>query len=147
MQLLELIAIIVAGSLVGTELTIGILTRPRRARTHNGAGILARWFQRAMPIWYATTFILFSTVTLVLYRAGAKGWQSAFTSAWLIPLVIPIMLFNVTYDSPRAQALRRAMKRTAAESAEGLRMTQNLMRFLRMIAALCFFVAACFASA
>ena len=77
-MLLEVVTLMVAGLMVGTELSVALFVHPTLSRlpdhVHLPAAIaLARLLGRVMPAWYATTTLL--TVTLAFIQ-----WQR--TSSW-----------------------------------------------------------------
>ncbi len=90
----EVIAIMVAGAMVGNEFCISVFVHPRlRAlddRAHAAAAqALAGALGAAMPFWYAATLLLTAAVAWELRHAGPVPFRLACVSAvlWLAAII------------------------------------------------------------
>jgi hypothetical protein len=69
---LEVAAIVVAGTLTGSEITVAVFFHPRISRLEGAVHVqavqaLAKVFGTVMPFWYALTFLLALAVTFVAH--------------------------------------------------------------------------------
>ena len=92
-HLLEFAAILVAGTMVGNELAVAIFFHPRISAlddaTHaRAAQALAAALGRAMPFWYALTFLLSGTVAFYARPVGTPGHWLALAAAGLFAVTI-----------------------------------------------------------
>ena len=90
---LELAAIVAAGTMVGSELAVAIFFHPRISAlddtTHaRAAQTLAAALGRAMPFWYALTFLLSGAVAFFAQPAGLPGHWLALAATGLFAAVI-----------------------------------------------------------
>jgi uncharacterized membrane protein len=97
MEVLDVIAIIVAGLMVGDELAIALFVHPTLDRLPDdvhlpAASALARVLGRFMPFWYILVFLL--TLAEVLIRWHQSGhlpiWIAASAILWLLASVYSI---------------------------------------------------------
>ncbi len=93
-QVLETVAIVVAGTMVGNELAIAVFVHPRLSRLDDAA------LGAAMPFWYALTLIVALAVAFVARPAGPPGHGEALTAAGLFAsmivytLLLPVPINN-----------------------------------------------------
>ncbi len=116
MHLLDLFSILVAGLMIGTELTVSLFIHPvmhqldTPAQTR-GLSLFAAVLGRAMPFWYALCLLLFLAETYV-HRADAAFpflltasllWAAVivFTILFLVPINKRIAALSA--DAPREQ--------------------------------------------
>ena len=97
MQTLNVIAILVAGLMVGCELSIAAFVHPTLDTLPNNvhrpaASAIARVMGTVMPFWYALTFLL--TLAEVLVRWHQSGrlpiWIAASAVLWVLVIVYTI---------------------------------------------------------
>jgi uncharacterized membrane protein len=103
MEYLNVVAIIVAGLMVGSELSVAAFVHPTLDRLPNNvhmpvASALARVLGRFMPFWYILVFLL--TLAEVLFRWHQSGrlpiWIAtsailwAFASLYSVTTLVPI---------------------------------------------------------
>ena len=99
MLLLELAAVVVAGTMVGNELAVAVFFHPRLSAlddaTHaRAAQALAAALGRAMPFWYALTLLLSGAVAFFAQPAGTPGhgWALAATGLFAAMIVYTVLL-------------------------------------------------------
>ncbi len=91
--LFEVAAIVVAGTMVGSELAVAVFFHPRISSlddtTHvRAAQTLAAALGRAMPFWYATTLLLSGAMAFFARPAGFPGHWLALAAAGLFAAMI-----------------------------------------------------------
>src|SRR4029434_8096360 len=99
---LEAAAIVVAGTLTGSELAVAVFFHPRISRLEDAVHIraaqtLARVLGMVTPFWYALTFLLTLTVAFVAHTTRSTPWWLALASAVLLAL---ISLYSVLLPVP-----------------------------------------------
>jgi hypothetical protein len=92
-HLVEIAAVVVAGTMVGSETAVAVFFHPRISAlddtTHaRAAQALAVALGRVMPFWYGLTFFLSLAVTFLSRPAGTPGHGLAFAAAALFGLMI-----------------------------------------------------------
>jgi len=152
MQLLELIAILISGLMVGNEIAVGFIIHPTLSRTRSevysdSARALARVYGRVMPIWYAATAVLFGIVAFELYRNGTNGYRLAIYS---VLLVVGAIVFTLNGLLPINNRIAGWDLNRLPDNWESEIWRWDVLHFIRVVMlmiALFLFVAACFASA
>ncbi|MBV8904560.1 MAG: DUF1772 domain-containing protein [Acidobacteriia bacterium] len=115
MHLLDIITIVSAGLMTGTELAVSAFVNPALRRLESGAqaqavSILARSLGRAMPVWYGLCFALLvlesflrrhQTVLVPILTATAI-WAAAilFSITMLVPINNRIASLNAAAPAP-----------------------------------------------
>jgi len=115
MHLLDIITIVSAGLMTGTELAVSAFVNPALRRLESGAQaqavfILARSLGRAMPVWYGLCFALLvlesflrrhQTVLVPILTATAI-WAAAilFSITMLVPINNRIASLNAAAPAP-----------------------------------------------
>lgn len=96
---LEIAAIVVAGTMVGTEFAVAAFVHPRMSRLEDAvhtrmAKTLASALGAAMPIWYPLTFILSLAVTFTAHPTGSTSWWLALSSTalWALMSIYSLLL-------------------------------------------------------
>ena len=89
---LEVAAIVVAGTLTGSELAVAVFFHPRISRLEDAVHVravqaLAKVFGTVMPFWYALTFLLALAVTFVAHTTRSTPWWPALASTVLFALI------------------------------------------------------------
>jgi uncharacterized membrane protein len=97
MEVLNVVAIIVAGLMVGNELAIAAFVHPTLDRLPDdvhlpAASALARVLGRFMPFWYILVFLLTSVVALVLWHQSGQLpiWIAASAILWVLASVFSV---------------------------------------------------------
>jgi Domain of unknown function (DUF1772) len=123
-HVLEISAIVVAGTMTGNEIGVAVFFHPRISRLEDmvhvrAAQTLASALGAVMPFWYALTFILSLVTTFVAHTTWSKSWWLALgsTALWatmiiysvLLPVPINNQIVRWQQDSPPAnwRELRR----------------------------------------
>jgi uncharacterized membrane protein len=98
-RLIEIIAIVAAGTLTGIELAVALFVHPRISRLEDAVHVravqtLAQVFGMVMPFWYALTLLLTIAVTFVAHTTRSTPWWLALASAvlWAIMIVYSLLL-------------------------------------------------------
>ena len=97
---IETTALIVAGTMVGNELAVGVFVHPclsqldGRSHTHS-IQALSRIFGRVMPAWYAATLVLSVAVVLMMGKPLSVSWWLACVSAVLFAICIGYTIFGL----------------------------------------------------
>src|SRR6476620_6892169 len=89
---LEVAAIVVAGTLTGSELAVAVFFHPRINRLEDAVHVravqaLAKVFGTVMPFWYAFTFLLVLAVTFVAHTTRSTPWWLALASTVFFALI------------------------------------------------------------
>src|ERR1041385_6206794 len=92
MRALETTAIVVAGTMTGSELAVAVFFHPRISRLEDtvhiqAAQTLAKVLGMVMSFWYPLTFLLALAVTFVAHTARSTPWWLALTSTVLLALI------------------------------------------------------------
>ena len=79
---LEIAAIVVAGTLTGSELAVAVFFHPRISRLEDAVHIqaaqtLAKILGMVMSFWYPLTFLLALAVTFVAHTTRVRPWRLA----------------------------------------------------------------------
>jgi len=151
MQLLELIAILMTGLLLGIEMAIGLIVEPTMSEANDETRSdayysLARTYRRVVPWWYAAVLLLYSVVALKLHRSAVNGYRQAEAAAILMLVAIACTVPGAGPTKNRSSLCRLArLPRLTAQVWP--RFFQHFFRVVVLAAALFLFVAACFESA
>ena len=89
---LEIAAIVVAGTLTGSELAVAVFFHPCISRLEDAVHIraaqtLAKVLGMVMQFWYPLTFLLALALTLVAHATRSTPWWLALTSTVLLALI------------------------------------------------------------
>src|ERR1700761_3890464 len=89
---LEIAAIVVTGTLTGSELAVAVFFHPSISRLEDAVHIravqpLAKVLGTVMSVWYPLTFLLALAVTLVAHTARSTPWWLALASTALLALI------------------------------------------------------------
>ena len=107
--LLELAAIVVAGTMVGNELAVAVFFHPRISALDDATHVravqaLAAALGRAMPFWYALTLLLSGAVSFIARPAGTPGHGLALAAAGLFAaMIVYTVLLPVPINNQVAQ--------------------------------------------
>jgi uncharacterized membrane protein len=145
---LETAAIVVAGTLTGSELAVAVFFHPRISRLEDtvhiqAAQTLAKVFGMVMPFWYALTFLLALTLTFVAHTTRSMSWWMALASAALLAL---ISVYSVLLPVPINNQVARWQPDTVPANWRDLRRRWDLLHAIRvafLIIALILLVASC----
>lgn len=150
-QALELVAIVVAGTMVGNELAIAVFVHPRLSRLDDASHVravqpLAAALGAAMPFWYALTLAATLAVAFVARPAGTPGHGLALTAAGLFAAMI---VYTVLLPVPINNQVARWRPEALPADWRQLRQRWDRLHALRVGAlgvALVLLVAACLAA-
>src|SRR5215813_6470923 len=89
---LEITAILVAGTMTGSELAVAVFFHPRISRLEDAVHIrtaqsLAKVLGVVMAIWYPITFLLALALTLTAHPARNMPWWLALAATALLALI------------------------------------------------------------
>lgn len=97
METLNVVAIIVAGLMVGSELAIAAFVHPTLDRLPDNvhlsaAGALARVLGKVMPFWYLIVLLLTSAEALIEWRLSGRiaTWFSASAFLWILTILYTV---------------------------------------------------------
>ena len=149
-DVLELAAIVVAGTMVGTELAVAVFFHPRISAlddaTHvRAAQTLAVAQGRAMPFWYALTFLLSGVVAFYARPAGTLGHAMAL---WAAGLFAAMIVYSLTLPVPINNQVARWQPDALPANWRELRRrwdTLHAIRVVVLLIALVLLAAACIA--
>jgi Anthrone oxygenase len=150
-HLLELAAIVVAGTMVGNELAVAIFFHPRISAlddaTHvRAARTLAAALGRAMPFWYALTLLLSGTVAFYARPAGTPGHGLAMSAAGLFAAMI---VYSVLLPVPINNQVARWQPESLPANWRALRRRWDALHAVRvgvLLLALVLLVTSCLVS-
>lgn len=98
MEVLNVVAIIVAGMMVGNELAIAAIVHPTLDKLPDAvhqptASALARVLGRFMPFWYILVFLLTLAVGLIQWRQSGRlpSWIATSAILWALAIVVTII--------------------------------------------------------
>ena len=150
-HLLELVAIVVAGTMVGNELAVAVFFHPRISAlddaTHiRAAQTLAVALGRAMPFWYALTLLLSGAVAFFARPAGMPGHGLA---RWAAGLFAAMILYTVLLPVPINNQVARWQPDSPPANWRELRRRWDALHAVRvgvLLVALVLLVASCLLS-
>jgi len=92
-QVLEIAAIVVAGTMTGNEIAVAVFFHPRISRLEDAlharaAQSLATALGMAMPFWYALTFLFSLATTFTAHTLWSIPWWLALSATALFALMI-----------------------------------------------------------
>ena len=145
---LETVAIVVAGTLTGSELAVAVFFHPRISRLDDAVHIrtaqtLAKVLGMVMPFWYALTFLLALALTLVVHATRSTPWWLALISTVLLAL---ISVYSVLLPVPINNQVARWQPDSVPANWRDLRRRWDLLHALRvvfLVIALILLVASC----
>jgi uncharacterized membrane protein len=149
-QLLELAAIVMAGTMVGNELAVAVFVHPRLSRLDDASHVravqpLAAVLGTVMPFWYALTLLGSLAVAFLAQPAGAPGHGLAVIAAGLFAAMI---LCTVLLLVPINNQVVRWRPENLPDNWRGLRRRWDMLHTFRVVVltvALVLLVAACLA--
>jgi uncharacterized membrane protein len=109
LQALEIVAIAVAGTMTGNEMAVSFFVHPRISRldddTHvKAAQTLAGALGRAMPFWYALTFLLSLAVTFIAHSTwSTPRWLALSATALFAAMIVYTVLLPVPINNQVAR--------------------------------------------
>ena len=91
--IVEIAAIVVAGTMTGNEIAVAVFFHPRISRLEDAVHVraaqaLADALGAAMPFWYALAFLLSLAATFVAHPTWSTPWWLALGSAVLFATMI-----------------------------------------------------------
>ena len=147
-HVLEIAAIVVAGTLTGSELAVAVFFHPRISRLEDGVHIqaaqtLAKVLGMVMSFWYPLTFLLALAVTFVVHATRGTPWRLALASTILFAL---ISVYSLLLPVPINNQVARWQPDTVPTNWRDLRRRWDLLHAIRvafLVIALILLVAAC----
>ena len=145
---LETAAIVVAGTLTGSELAVAVFFHPCISRLEDAVHIraaqtLAKALGMVMPFWYPLTFLLALALTFVAHATRSTPWWLALTSTVLLAL---ISVYSVLLPVPINNQVARWQPDSVPANWRDLRRRWDLLHAIRvvfLVIALILLVASC----
>ena len=149
--ILETVAIVVAGTMVGNELAVAVFVHPQLSRLDDATHVravqpLAAALGAAMPFWYALTLLATLAVAFVARPAGTHGHGMALTAAGLFAATI---VYTVLLPVPINNQVARWRPEALPADWRELRWRWDRLHAFRVVVlavAFVLLVAACLAS-
>ena len=144
----ETAAIVVAGTMTGSEFAVAVFFHPRISRLEDAVHIraaqtLAKVLGIVMSFWYPLTFLLALAVTFVAHTAWSTPWWLALTSTVLLAL---ISLYSLLLPVPINNQVARWRPDSVPANWRDLRRRWDLLHAIRvvfLVIALILLVASC----
>ena len=148
---LEVAALVVAGTMVGNELAVAVFVHPRLSALDDDTHVravqaLAAALGRAMPFWYALTFLLSGAVAFLARPAGTPGHGLALAAAGLFAAMI---IYTVLLPVPINNQVARWQPESLPANWRELRHRWDALHAVRvgvLLLALVLLVASCLLS-
>jgi len=145
---LEIVAIVVAGTLTGSELAVAVFFHPSISRLEDvvhirAAQALAKVLGMVMSFWYPLTLLLALAVTFVAHTARTTPWWLALASTVLLAL---ISVYSVLLPVPINNRVARWQPDSVPANWRDLRRRWDLLHDIRvvfLVIALILLVASC----
>ena len=145
---LEIVAVVVAGLLTGSEFAVAVFFHPRISRLEDAVHIqaaqtLAKVLGMVMSLWYPVTFLLALAVTFVAHTSGGRPWWLALTSTVLLAL---ISIYSLLLPVPINNQVARWQPDSVPPNWRDLRRRWDMLHAIRvafLIIALILLVASC----
>ena len=145
---LEVAAIVVAGTLTGSEFAVAVFFHPPISRLEDAVHIqaaqtLAKVLGIVMSIWYPLTFLLALAVTFVAHTKGGMPWCLALASTALYAL---ISVYSLLLPVPINNQVARWQPDSVPANWRDLRRRWDLLHAIRvvfLVIALILLVASC----
>jgi hypothetical protein len=145
---LETTAIVVAGTMTGSELAVAVFFHPRISRLEDAVHIrtaqtLAKVLGIVMAFWYPLTFLLALALTLVAHPARSTPWWLALNATALLAL---ISVYSVLLPVPINNQVARWQPDSVPANWRDLRRRWDLLHAIRvvfLVIALILLVASC----
>src|SRR6266446_1725700 len=131
---LETAAIVVAGTLTGSELAVAMFFHPRISRLEDAVHIraaqtLAKVLGTVRSFWYPFTFLLALAVTLVAHTAPSTQWWLALASTALFAL---ISVYSLLLPVPINNQVASWKPASVPENWRDLRRRWDLLHAIRV---------------
>lgn len=132
---LEIAAIVVTGTLTGSELAVAVFFHPCISRLEDVVHIraaqpLAKVLGTVMSFWYPFTFLLALAVTLVAHTAWSTPWWLALASTALFAL---ISVYSLLLPVPINNQVARWQPDTVPANWRDLRRRWDLLHAIRVV--------------
>src|SRR5262249_7466443 len=147
-HVLEVAAIVVAGTLTGSELAVAVFFHPCISRLEDAVHIraaqpLAKVLGTVMSFWYPFTFLLALAGTLGAHPAGSAPWRLALAATVLLAL---ISVYSLLLPVPINNQVARWQPDSVPGNWRDLRRRWDLLHAIRvvfLVIALILLVASC----
>ncbi len=131
---LETGAIVVAGTMTGSEFAVAVFFHPRISRLEDAVHIqaaqtLAKVLGMAMSFWYPLTFLLALAVTFAVHRTRGTPWWLALASTVLYAL---ISVYSLLLPVPINNQVARWQPDTVPANWRDLRRRWDLLHAIRV---------------
>jgi len=144
----ETAAIVVAGTMTGSEFAVAVFFHPRISRLEDAVHIraaqtLAKVLGIVMSFWYPLTFLLALTLAFVAHPARSTPWWLALASTVLLAL---ISIYSLLLPVPINNQVARWRPDSVPANWRDLRRRWDLLHAIRvafLIIALILLVASC----
>jgi uncharacterized membrane protein len=145
---LEIVTIVVAGTMTGNEIAVAVFFHPRISRLEDAvharaAQTLASALGAVMPFWYALTFLLTLLVTFIAHTAWSTPRWLALGSTFVFAAMI---VYTVLLPVPINNQIARWQPDSLPSNWRELRRRWDLLHVIRvafLVAALILLVASC----
>ena len=145
---LEIAAVVVTGTLTGSEFAVAVFFHPCISRLEDAVHIrtaqtLAKVLGTVMALWYPLTFLLALALTLVAHPARSTPWWLALASTVLLAL---ISVYSVLLPVPINNQVARWQPDSVPANWRDLRRRWDLLHGIRvvfLVIALILLVASC----
>jgi uncharacterized membrane protein len=144
-HIIEIAAVVVAGTMTGNEIAVAVFFHPRISRLEDAVHVraaqaLAKALGAVMPFWYALTFLLSLATTFVAHATWSKSWWLALSSTALFAIMI---IYSVLLPVPINNQIARWQPDSLPANWRGLRRRWDTLHAVRvgfLIVALIFLV-------
>lgn len=135
LQLLELAAIVIAGTMVGNELTVAVFVHPRLSRLDDVSHVravqtLAAALGAVMPFWYALTLLGSLGVAFFARPADTPGHGLALAAAGLFAAMI---VYTVLLPVPINNQVARWRPEALPANWRELRRRWDVLHAIRVV--------------
>jgi uncharacterized membrane protein len=132
---LEIVAIVVAGTMTGNEIAVAVFFHPRINRLEDtvhvrAAQTLASALGAAMPFWYALTFLLSLVATFVAHTTWSTPWWLALGSTSLFAAMI---VYSVLLPVPINNQIARWQPDSLPSNWRELRRRWDILHAIRVV--------------
>lgn len=132
---LEIAAVVVAGTMTGSEFAVAVFFHPRISRLPDAVHIqaaqtLAKVLGVVMSIWYPLTFLLALAVTFIAHTTRGTPWWLALASTVLYAL---ISVYSLLLPVPINNQVARWQPDTVPANWRELRRRWDLLHNIRVV--------------
>jgi hypothetical protein len=97
MRFLDILTVLFAVAMTGTEFTVAFILNPALDALDESAWLrampaLAKVMGRAMPIWYASSFVLITAEAYLRFGTESRWWMVAAAALWASSIVYSVTM-------------------------------------------------------